>query len=115
MSQPTIEQFSQEVMQDPTVQHRLQSAPDQESLVNSAVAIGQEKGYSFSTKEVEEWLAANQSTLNSGDELNDAQLEAVAGGKGGGGKKKGGSSNADKISAAADVASAGGTIAGAAK
>ena len=81
MSVETVNQFYQEVMQEPALLQQFQSAPDQESLVNIAVEVGQQKGYSFTTSEVEQALAA-QNAASETEELSDEQLEAVAGGKG---------------------------------
>ncbi|HAA33514.1 MAG TPA: Nif11-like leader peptide family natural product precursor [Cyanobacteria bacterium UBA8553] len=81
MSVKSIEQFYQEVMQEPALLEQFQAAPDQESLVNIAVEVGQQKGYSFTTSEVEQALVA-QNAVSEAGELSDEQLEAVAGGKG---------------------------------
>jgi len=78
MSVESINQFYQEVMQEPALLEKFQSAPDQESLVNLAVEVGQQKGYSFTVDEVEQALAAQNAAQQ--EELSDEQLEAVAGG-----------------------------------
>ncbi|NJS09141.1 MAG: Nif11-like leader peptide family natural product precursor [Microcoleus sp. CSU_2_2] len=67
-------------MQEPALLQQFQSAPDRESLVNMAMEVGQQKGYSFTVDEVEQVLAA-QSAASEAGELSDQQLEAVAGGK----------------------------------
>jgi predicted ribosomally synthesized peptide with nif11-like leader len=82
MSVETVNQFYQEVMQEPALLEKFQSAPDQESLVNLAVEVGQQKGYSFTVDQVEQALAAQNAAQQ--EELSDEQLEAVAGGRGGG-------------------------------
>ena len=79
MSVETVNQFYQEVMQEPALLEKFQSAPDQESLANLAVEVGQQKGYSFTVDEVEQALAAQNAASETG-ELSDEQLEAVAGG-----------------------------------
>jgi predicted ribosomally synthesized peptide with nif11-like leader len=81
MSVESINQFYQEVMQEPALLEQFQSAPDQESLVNLAVEVGQQKGYSFTVDQVEQALAAQNAASETG-ELSDEQLEAVAGGCG---------------------------------
>ena len=79
MSVESIDQFYQEVMQEPALLQQFQSAPDRESLVNIAVEMSQQKGYSFTVAEVEQALAAQSAASETG-ELSDQQLEAVAGG-----------------------------------
>lgn len=89
MSVLSVNQLYQEVMQEPALLQQFQSAPDRESLVNLAVEVGQQKGYSFTAEEVEQALAAQNAASETG-ELADEQLEAVAGGKhckGGQGRK----------------------------
>lgn len=80
----SINQFYQEVMQDAALQQQFQAAHDRESLVNLSVELGQQKGYNFTSNEAEEWLksAAAQLPSESGTqgELNEEELEAVAGG-----------------------------------
>jgi predicted ribosomally synthesized peptide with nif11-like leader len=80
MSFESVNQFYQEVMQEPALLEQFQSAPDQESLANMAVEMGQQNGYSFTIDEVKQALAA-QSAASEAGELSDEQLEAVAGGK----------------------------------
>jgi predicted ribosomally synthesized peptide with nif11-like leader len=80
MSFESVNQFYQEVMQEPALLEQFQSAPDQESLVNMAVEVGQQNGYSFTVDQVKQALAA-QSAASEAGELSDEQLEAVAGGK----------------------------------
>jgi predicted ribosomally synthesized peptide with nif11-like leader len=82
MSVESVNQFYQEVMQEPALLQQFQAAPDRESLVNLAVEVGQQNGYSFTIDEVEQALAA-QNAASEAEELTDEQLEAVAGGKGG--------------------------------
>ncbi|KKD38036.1 MAG: Nif11-like leader peptide family RiPP precursor [Limnoraphis robusta] len=79
MSTATLNQFYQEVLSDAALQQHFQSVNSQEEIVNLAVELSQEKGYSFTSKEVEEWLNANSSNGGSA-ELKDEELEAVAGG-----------------------------------
>ncbi|HAA33512.1 MAG TPA: Nif11-like leader peptide family natural product precursor [Cyanobacteria bacterium UBA8553] len=81
MSVDSVNQFYQEVMQEPALLQQFQAAPDQESLANMAMKVSQQKGYSFTIDEVEQALAA-QNTVSEAGELSDEQLETVAGGKG---------------------------------
>ena len=81
MSIDSVNQFYQEVMQEPALLQQFQAAPDQESLANMAVKVSQQKGYSFTVAEVEQALAAQSAASETG-ELSDEQLETVAGGKG---------------------------------
>jgi predicted ribosomally synthesized peptide with nif11-like leader len=80
MSVETVNQFYQQVMQEPALRQQFQAAPDRESLANLAVEVGQQNGYSFTTEEVKQALVA-QSAASEIGELSDEQLEAVAGGK----------------------------------
>ena len=88
MSVETVNQFYQEVMQEPALLEKFQSAPDQESLANLAVEVGQQKGYSFTVDEVEQALAAQNAAASETGELSDEQLEAVAGGERKGGDQR---------------------------
>lgn len=80
MFSATLNQFFQDISQDPTLQQQLQEISDRESLVNKMVSLGNEKGYSFTSSEADEWLKsmANQSATSG--ELSESQLEAVTGG-----------------------------------
>ncbi len=52
MSRESIQQFIQAIMQNPALQEQLEAAPDQQSMVNLAVRLGEENGYSFTADEV---------------------------------------------------------------
>ena len=84
MSIENVKQFYQVVVQDPALQQQFQSVSDEESLVHLAVEVGQQQGYSFTPDEVMQAITiAQASTDTSGmTELDDEQLESVAGGKG---------------------------------
>ncbi len=73
-----IDQFHQEVLQDPVLLEQLKPATSRESLVNIAVELGKEKGYSFDTKQLTEWIAARQKVVTT--ELSDKDLETLSGG-----------------------------------
>lgn len=81
MSKANLEQFYQEVLKDQGLQERLRTATDRDSTAALAVELGKEKGYSFTTDEVQahidEWTASRPQ-----QELNDEMLEAIAGGGG---------------------------------
>ncbi|RUT03923.1 hypothetical protein DSM106972_048370 [Dulcicalothrix desertica PCC 7102] len=82
MSIENVNQFYQVVSQDPELQLQFQFATDEENLVNMAVELGQQHGYSFTKEEVIQAIALAQPfTETTGMvELADEQLEAVAGG-----------------------------------
>ena len=79
----SVNHFFQKVSQDPELQLQFQSVTDRESLIDTAIALGKEKSYSFSPTEVSEWLdsvtAQHQSQSETSGELSDSELEAVAG------------------------------------
>lgn len=77
MSQAKIEQFSQLVEQDSTLQERLNQARGKESVISVVIEIAKEKGYSFTRQEAGEYV--NQ--LTSEQEISEDQLESIAGGK----------------------------------
>ena len=79
MSVESVNQLYQEVMQELALLEKFLAVRDRESLVNLAVEVGQQKGYSFTVAEVEQALAAQSAASETG-ELSDEQLEAVAGG-----------------------------------
>jgi predicted ribosomally synthesized peptide with nif11-like leader len=74
-----INQFHDEVLQDPALLQQLESTTSRESLVNIAVELAQEKGYSFNTKQLTEWIIARQKAAEKA-ELNEADLESLSGG-----------------------------------
>lgn len=74
-----INQFHKEVLQDPELVKQLQSTTSRESLVNIAVELGKEKGYSFNTKQLTEWIIAQQKAAEKA-ELSEDDLEPLAGG-----------------------------------
>ena len=81
MSIASLNQFQNEVMQDSALQEQFKTAAatSAESLGELAVKLGAERGYSFTTSEVEQALAAQNAASEAG-ELSDEDLEAVAGG-----------------------------------
>lgn len=74
-----INQFYKEVLQEPELVKQLQSTTSRENLVNIAVELGEEKGYSFNTKQLTEWIIAQQKVADEA-ELTEDDLESLAGG-----------------------------------
>ncbi|MEQ9485082.1 MAG: Nif11-like leader peptide family RiPP precursor [Coleofasciculus sp. F4-SAH-05] len=64
---------------DQHLQDLLGDAPDQDSFTDLAVRLGEEKGYSFTAEDVKAFI--NRKTTEVNLELQDEELEAVAGGK----------------------------------
>lgn len=83
MSIENVNQFYQIVSRNPELQLQFQFATDEENLVNMAVELGQQHGYSFTKEEVIQAIALSQPFIETTGmvELADEQLEAVAGGK----------------------------------
>ncbi|MCA1992632.1 MAG: Nif11-like leader peptide family natural product precursor [Coleofasciculus sp. S288] len=80
MSKANLEQFYQDVLQDQALQEQFRTATDPDSMAALAVQLGQEKGYSFTTEEVQAYID------DQGQELSDELLEAIAGGARAGGE-----------------------------
>lgn len=78
MSQ-SLEQFRQQVLQDPALAEQFKAVQSPEEFANLVVRLGQEWGYNFTVEEV--MVAIAQQSSNESIELSDAQLEAVAGGE----------------------------------
>ncbi|MBE9035707.1 Nif11-like leader peptide family RiPP precursor [aff. Roholtiella sp. LEGE 12411] len=79
MSKQNLEQFYIFVQNNEQLQQQLGSSENKDNFSEMAVRIGQENGYSFTADEVEALI--NQRRQESESELNDAELEAVAGGQ----------------------------------
>ena len=77
----SFNEFQNEVMKNSALQEQFKTvvATSPESLGELAVKLGAERGYSFTTSEVEQTLAAQNAASEAG-ELSDEELEAVAGG-----------------------------------
>lgn len=75
----SLEQFKQQVLQDPTLSEQFKMASSPEEFVNLAVQLGQQLGYNFTAADVQASLAEQSST--SSVELSDAQLEVISGGE----------------------------------
>jgi predicted ribosomally synthesized peptide with nif11-like leader len=72
MSQENLTKFMQQVQQDPSMQQKLAAAPDKEQASRLAVQLGREMGLEFNEAEVFD--------LDYGGELDESELDAVAGG-----------------------------------
>lgn len=79
MSRENIEAFYAVVQNNPQMQEQLESTKDVTKFKDLAVKLGQENGYAFTTEEVGIFL--EQKAAQGNAELNDRELEAVAGGK----------------------------------
>ena len=75
----SLEQFRQQVLQDPALAEQLKAVQSPDEFANLAVQLGQQLGYNFTAEEVKVALA-QQSSSSESIELSDAQMEAVAGG-----------------------------------
>lgn len=74
-----INRFHHQVLQDPELLQQLESTTSRESLVNIAVELAKEKGYSFNTKQLTEWIIVQQKAAEKA-ELNEDELESLSGG-----------------------------------
>jgi predicted ribosomally synthesized peptide with nif11-like leader len=79
MSTKNLAKFIEQLQQDTSLQQRLAAVPDKEAQSRLAVELGAQLGYEFTTAEVEE--LRSQRTQEEKGELDDNELEAVAGGK----------------------------------
>jgi predicted ribosomally synthesized peptide with nif11-like leader len=80
MSKADVQRLHQEVLQDVALQQRLRDAKDDQSLVALALEIGQQKGYTFTKEEAQQYIK-DLNISRSQQELSDEQLEAIAGGR----------------------------------
>ena len=71
MSNQSVYSFFSQVEQDSTLKQQVQAATDEDDLLR----IAQESGYNFTAEDVKNFVEKNES-----DELNEEELEAVAGG-----------------------------------
>jgi hypothetical protein len=80
MSSSNIEKFYALAYVEPELASTIENMFGSENIVEDIVALGEAHGCSFTTQEASEFLAA-MSARNDKGELDDLQLEAVAGGK----------------------------------
>lgn len=72
-----LDQFKQQVLQNPELSEQFKNASSPEEFANLAVQMGQQLGYSFTAEEVKAALAESSPASQ---EMTDAQMEAIAGG-----------------------------------
>jgi hypothetical protein len=80
MSVENIEKFYAMAFKDQSLIQDLKAATDEANFANIAVGLGAANGCDFTAEEVIEWRKAKILAATNG-ELDDLQLEAVAGGK----------------------------------
>ena len=73
MSRESLEQFTQDCLRYPTLQQRLRATADKESFLRLTVQLGEESGYSFTAKEVEELMREE----SQGRDIDRPKVEAV--------------------------------------
>ncbi len=76
MANELVNKFLQLVRNSPSIQARLQTAKDQDSLAHLAVKIGSEQGLHFSVQDI---VGRLKELTGGSRELTDAELDAVAG------------------------------------
>jgi hypothetical protein len=81
MSIENIQKLYAMAFKNPSLVEGLNAATDQESYAKMAIELGAANGCDFTAEEVAEWQKAKAAAL-ARNELDDLQLEAVAGGKG---------------------------------
>ena len=79
MSMDSLQKFIEDSGRDLRVEQALRAASDSDDYVRTAVELGARKGYSFTESEVRQ--AMSNAKIADGQQLSEAQLEAVAGGK----------------------------------
>jgi len=78
MVEANLKSFLLQVVKDPALQDQLRSITDRATFTTTLVALGKEKGYTFSPGDVEALYDAKENPLRA--ELSDAELAMVAGG-----------------------------------
>lgn len=81
MSTENIEKFYALAYQNPALVEGLKAVTEVEAYTKLAIELGAANGCDFNAAEVAAWTAAKAAAISAG-ELDDQQLEAVAGGKG---------------------------------
>lgn len=72
----SLEQFREQVLQNPDLAEQLKAVSSPDEFADLAVQLGQQMGYNFTAEEVKAAVAQHSTST----ELNDAQLESIAGG-----------------------------------
>ncbi|MBL1178784.1 Nif11-like leader peptide family RiPP precursor [Pantanalinema sp. GBBB05] len=82
MSKENLSAFYQAFRTDLTLQQQLDGITDPSEYVNKAVGLGASRGFEFTHEEVEAAIANPSDFLEEsmGEELNDLELQIVAGG-----------------------------------
>jgi predicted ribosomally synthesized peptide with nif11-like leader len=82
MSRESLLEFYQAFRTDLTLQQQLDGITDPSEYVDKAVSLGASRGFEFTHEEVEAAIANPIAFLEEsiGDELNDLELQVVAGG-----------------------------------
>jgi predicted ribosomally synthesized peptide with nif11-like leader len=78
MGMDNLQKFIKDSGRDPAVEKALRAAPTKDDFVRTAVTIGGQKGYSFTEGDM--YQAMSNAKIADGQQLTEAQLEAVAGG-----------------------------------
>lgn len=75
MSLENVIRFARVIMENDEIRERLLAVEDRESLVNLAIELGEENGYSFSADDVNRYLEV----ANEGQETTDpvARMEGI--------------------------------------
>jgi predicted ribosomally synthesized peptide with nif11-like leader len=81
MSEKSLNDFYKATQSDAALQQKLKAAPDKDSYLNLIVQSGKERGYDFTRQDVvSAFEASNAKRTGGSKELDDQQLESVAGG-----------------------------------
>jgi predicted ribosomally synthesized peptide with nif11-like leader len=83
MASENLGQFYEMIAQDQELQEKLKATMGSETFVKLVVNLGEEKGYSFTTQEVERAIIEakeKKDTETLWQELNERELEVVVGG-----------------------------------
>ncbi|WP_427158664.1 Nif11-like leader peptide family RiPP precursor [Aliinostoc sp. HNIBRCY26] len=79
MNNQNLYQFYTLIQNSQELQAQLGAAESPETFAETAVRLGEENGYSFTTEDVNAFVSQQASRANA--DLSEADLEAVAGGK----------------------------------
>ena len=82
MSMEAVRDFSKKLKQESALQAKVSalSGDDRDALLAEVVAIASGAGFSFTTEEFEAVTADTLRKLHSADQINEAELERIAGG-----------------------------------